>query len=304
MTQRPRSGQPIADAEGSGTWIETDEQIQQALAAAARHRGRPPKASPAAVGSPRPGAAGQQPVASANRAARRASPFRPTARPPIAVLTVFDDGKTSGEVIRLREPHFVIGRTEGDLRIGLDSHISARHLDITYHCIGGFHRWVITDLQSTHGLFVRVSRTALADKTEFLVGGGRYRFDELQIDGGSTTDLGMDGHAASATHGWSDGTARVRAPAVTELLGARIGNRIILIKPRYWIGSDPACEICRPEDPFCEPQHVRLYRKPKGTWHAEHNKTYNGLWVRMTQLTVESLAQFQIGEQRFQLKVP
>ena len=29
----------------------------------------------------------------------------------------------------------------------------------------------------------------------------------------------------------------------------------------------------------------------------------NGLWLRMPQITVESVAQFQIGEQRFQLKV-
>ena len=42
---------------------------------------------------------------------------------------------------------------------------------------------------------------------------------------------------------------------------------------------------------------------PRGGWHAEHNKTPNGLWLRMSQLTVESMAQFQIGEQRFQLKV-
>ena len=41
----------------------------------------------------------------------------------------------------------------------------------------------------------------------------------------------------------------------------------------------------------------------EGDWHAEHHKTPNGLWLRMPQITVESLAQFQIGEQRFQLRV-
>ena len=58
-----------------------------------------------------------------------------------------------------------------------------------------------------------------------------------------------------------------------------------------------------PDDPFCEPRHVRVYRGSRGAWHAEHHKTPNGLWLRMPQITVESLAQFQIGEQRFQLKV-
>jgi hypothetical protein len=74
-------------------------------------------------------------------------------------------------------------------------------------------------------------------------------------------------------------------------------------KSEYWIGSDPSCPICRADDPFCEPKHVRLYRASRGGWHAEQHKTPNGLWLRMQQIIVESLAQFQIGEQRFQLKV-
>ena len=78
----------------------------------------------------------------------------------------------------------------------------------------------------------------------------------------------------------------------------------MLVKNEYWIGADPACPICRPDDPFCEPRHVRLYRGgSRGGWHAEHHKTPNGLWLRMPQITVESTAQFQIGEQRFQLRV-
>jgi hypothetical protein len=46
-----------------------------------------------------------------------------------------------------------------------------------------------------------------------------------------------------------------------------------------------------------------VYRNPKGSWQAENNKTQNGLWVRVAQVRVESLVQFQIGEQRFQLRV-
>jgi hypothetical protein len=38
-------------------------------------------------------------------------------------------------------------------------------------------------------------------------------------------------------------------------------------------------------------------------WHAEHNKTQNGLWLRMSQIVAESMIQFQVGEQRFRLKV-
>jgi hypothetical protein len=94
-----------------------------------------------------------------------------------------------------------------------------------------------------------------------------------------------------------------RPPALTEVLGDRIGNRVVLVKPEYWIGSSANCFICRPDDPFCEPRHTRIYRTPKGHWFAEHNKSRNGLWLRMPQVSVETSLQFQIGEQRFRLKV-
>jgi len=90
---------------------------------------------------------------------------------------------------------------------------------------------------------------------------------------------------------------------VTEILGTEIGNRMLLVKPEYWIGSDPTCPIWRPDDLFCEPRHVRLYRGSHGGWHAEHNRTLNGLWMRMAQIVVDSTLRFQIGEQRFQIKV-
>jgi pSer/pThr/pTyr-binding forkhead associated (FHA) protein len=244
--------------------------------------------------------------AAGNAGGRPASPFRPTLRPPFAVLTVFDDGRTDGEVIRIRDSRFVIGRTEGDLRIPLDGRISSRHVEITHQEVGGLHRWVVTDLQSTHGLFARATSTLLTDKSEILVGSGRYRFDAPQGNAGATQDYGTNESVRDATQGWNEGTAPYRPPALTEMIGKEIGNRVLLIKPEYWIGSDPNCAICRPDDPFCEPRHARLHRGPRGDWHAEHKKTLNGLWVRRTQITVEanSSARFQIGEQRFMLRVP
>jgi hypothetical protein len=275
--------------------IETDEDIRQAVSSGRKAR----SPGPAAV-EPSPAAAAPAPQPAVIRAAVS---FRPTVRPPVAVLTVFDDGKTDGEMIRIRDHRFIIGRTEGDLCIPLDGRISARHLEITHQVVGGLHRWVVTDLQSTHGMFVRVSRTVLADKAEFLVGNGRYLFHAPYTDAGATLDQAPNEAGFSGTHGLDEGASPYRPPAVTELIGKDIGNRILLIKNEYWIGSDPSCAICRPDDPFCEPRHVRLYGGSKGGWHAEHPKTPNGLWLRMPQITVESVAQFQIGEQRFQLKV-
>jgi hypothetical protein len=209
-----------------------------------------------------------------------------------------------GEVVRIREPRFLIGRTDGDLRFPLDGRMSGRHVEITHQFVGGMHRWVITDLQSTHGMFVRVSKTALADKAEILVGGGRYRFDAPQAEAAATAEFAPDDPNRGSTRGWDDGPSPFRPPALSELLGSEIGNRTMLARNEYWIGSDPSCSICRPDDPFCDARHVRIYRKPQGTWHAEHNRTVNGLWLRMSQVTVDAMVHFQIGEQRFQIKLP
>jgi pSer/pThr/pTyr-binding forkhead associated (FHA) protein len=286
MIQPGRPGQASPAIDRSGTLLETDEDIRQALLSGLKGQQQNVPVEPRP--SPNTG--------------RPASQFRPTVRPPVPILTVFDDGKTDGEVIRLREPKFTIGRTEGDLRFPMDGRMSSRHVEITHQVVGGLHRWVVTDLQSKHGMFVRVSKTALADKAEFLVGNGRYRLDSNQPEPDTTADQVVGGPNTGETQGWADGPGPFRPPALTELLGQEIGNRVLLVKGEYWIGSDPTCPVCRPDDPFCDPKHVRLYRGSKGGWHAEHNKTQNGLWLRMAQITVESMIQFQIGEQRFKLK--
>ena len=318
MAHDPSSqGQPNPEPQRSRTIIETDEDLRRALLSGLKGppQGAPTENYPVAAPAPpaaarpvspaRPPSSGEHDVyeqSTEKGSGRSASPFRPTIRPPIAVLTVYDDGKTDGEVIRIRDYRFVIGRSEGDLRIPLDGRMSSRHVEITHQFVGGLHRWVVTDLQSMHGLFVRVSKTVLADKAEFIVGNGRYRLDLPQADAGATADYVVNEPARGQTQGWDEGPSPFRPPALTELLGKEIGNRTLLVKPEYWIGSDPGCPICRPDDPFCEPRHVRLF-SAKGSWYAEHNKTQNGLWLRMSQITVESMVQFQIGEQRFRLKV-
>jgi hypothetical protein len=250
--------------ERSGTVIGTDEDVQHAVASGAR---RVPQAMPAAPPS----------VTSLIPAAvRKASPYRPTRRPPLALLTVYDDGKLEGEVVRIRSSRFAIGRTEGDLCIPFDGLISSRHREISCHRVGGLNRWVVTDLQSKDGLFVRVGKTPLADKAEFLVGKGRYRFDAVHVDPAAMTGVDPSGNPPSKTRGWGEGSHSIRPPALTEIVGSEIGNRILLVKPEYWIGSDPSCQSCRSDDPFCEPRHVRLHLGARESWHVQNNKTACG----------------------------
>jgi hypothetical protein len=56
--------------------------------------------------------------------------FRPTLRPSTPVLTALDDGLDDGESVRLRESHFVIRRTEGDMYFPNDGQMSARHAEL------------------------------------------------------------------------------------------------------------------------------------------------------------------------------
>ena len=265
----------------SSTLIETDEDIRHALRSVEEDDAVVPESTPG----------------------RPASPYRPTVRPPLPILTVFDDGRSDGEVIRIRQPKFTIGRTEGDLRFPIDGRMSSKHVEITHQVVGGRHRWVVTDLQSTHGLFVRVSRTALADRAEFLVGNGRYRFEAARAEQDATVDQVSGVGTSGRTQGLDEGAGTFRPPALTEMIGKEVGNRLLLVKDEYWIGNDPRCQVCRPDDPFCEARHARLYRGSRGQWLAEHDRTKNGLWLRMSQIVAEAMIYFQVGEQRFKLKV-
>ncbi|HEX7449098.1 MAG TPA: FHA domain-containing protein [Pirellulales bacterium] len=318
MPPAPRPLQQ-APAQRMATCLETDDDVMDAL----RESLASPQSAPShpigpspPIGSPLPIAppATQRNTAAPRVAARPparhvaapqpslAAAYRPTLRPPMALLIVCDDGKAEGESFRLRDGRFVIGRTQGDLVIPHDGMISSRHVEITRQLVGGQSRWVITDLQSTNGLFVRISRTPLDDQSELLVGKGRYRLIVPASDGSATADYVPPHGARNATQAWGADAAAPAMPALVELVGNLLGNRVPLIGAEYWIGADPACEICRANDPFCEARHARLTRDAKSSWHVEQCKTVNGLWFRVPQVICESVVQFQIGEQRFRLR--
>jgi pSer/pThr/pTyr-binding forkhead associated (FHA) protein len=270
---------PSQPQQPTGTLLETDDAIRQAL-------------QPNKPGTP----LASKPPAPSTSVAR---PYCPTLRPPLAILTVFDDGKTEGEVIRIRADRFVIGRTEGDLVIPHDGLMSGRHVEITRQRVGEHWRWTVTDLQTRNGLFVRASRVALASGAEFLVGHGRYRFEVTAPAAAGAAP------ASEGTRSWgADATALLGGASLIEVIpGDPAGRKIVLSAKEYWIGSDPACAIRRQSDPFVEPRHVRLYRDDKENWHAQHNKTLNGLWLRVPHISVEDGCLFQIGEQRCRLNV-
>ena len=205
--------------------------------------------------------------------------FRPMLRPPVPRLCVCDDGKNDGEVIRIRDRSFVIGRTEGQLTIPADQLISARHAEIALETdANGETVWVVRDLASSHGTFFRARKTPLENGSELLIGSGKYRF----VLAGDSPDA---------------------RPSLVELFPGGASREMTIEGDEFWIGRDPACEEVRADDPFTEGRHAKIHRDSRGVWVAINNNSANGLWVRLARLEIRGESRFQMGEQRFQLTV-
>src|SRR5262249_10934848 len=179
-----------------------------------------------------------------------------------------------GEWVRLRGERYVIGRSEGDIRIPDDGLMSARHAELSRQRLPTGVRWALHDLNSTNGTFVRIGGTPLVPGQQLLVGHTHLRLEA--------------------------GPAAGDGPAPTALVGVgRSARRFPLAEKVVWIGRDPACGVCLADDPCVSPKHARLSRDRKGRWRVENNKSRNGLWLRIEQITLDTACQFQLGEQRF-----
>jgi pSer/pThr/pTyr-binding forkhead associated (FHA) protein len=224
-------------------------------------------------------------------------PERPLLRPPVALLCVLDDGKTDGEWVRLRADRTVIGRTEGDVRIPHDGVVSGQHAELVRQRVSNGFRWFLVDLKSTNGTFVRIGSTLLRHENEFLIGSGYYRFETAT----AAVTLPPPGTPQPSTQVWSGAPIHSLVPSLVEMGPDGPLRRINLTLPEYWIGRDAkSCPIARPDDVLVNARHARLYRDAKGQWHIEHNKSLNGLWLRIVEpMPLGNACQFRMGEQRF-----
>jgi pSer/pThr/pTyr-binding forkhead associated (FHA) protein len=231
-----------------------------------------------------------------------AVPFRPTRRPPMALLHVLDDGRDEGEVIRLRNNTLVIGRSSGDLLIPHDGMMSGRHAELSRVNDKGRWRWFLADLQSSNGTYVRTTRVVLKHEQDFLLGGKRYRFDSAPQGAELLTQA--PANTEQKTLGWSSAKPSDLVPSLVELLPQGVGQRYFLAQPDMWIGRDPAqCTIVIQDDPMVSPRHAHLTRDNAQRWTLENAGAANGIWVRVTRIAIDGTGQFQLGEQRFMLRV-
>ncbi len=307
MSGQPPSGGPgpRPPVQRSPTRLESVDDIRAAIQARqAELLGRinAPPAGPQAAAPPGADAPGSPKTAPAAPAAPEASPFRPSVRPPVALLCVLDDDGDDGEWVRLRADRFVIGRTEGDLVLPHDPQISGRHAELVRgQDEDGWH-WLLTDLGSTNGTFVRAGSALLKDGQEFLVGRSRYRFEAARAEPVSAP---APATTPGGTATWNFPGVPPGVPSLVEVTPTGPGERRPLINPEYWLGSDAAaCAVVPKNDPYVNPRHARLARDAKGRWHIANHRSVNGVWLRVEQMPLAGSCQFQLGEQRFILRVP
>ena len=230
--------------------------------------------------------------------------YRPSLRPSMALLHVLDDGDDSGEVLRIRASSFVIGRVEGNITIPHDGGISGRHVEISRRHENGEHHWYLKDLQSTNGTFVRAATVILSQDQEFLIGGGRFRFE---VPAAPAESAPITDAAANATRKWESlsGSTTVSGlqPVLVDVSPGRPGRRFALREQEYWVGRDPSQSSIVVDDPMVDRRHARVYRDEKNRWIIANARSRNGLWARIQEVALGRGGFFQCGEQRFFFKV-
>ena len=220
--------------------------------------------------------------------------FRPVNRPPMAVLLIFDDGRETSEPIRIRGDNTTIGRN-ADVSIPHDPSIADQHARIIRARGRDKYYWLVKDLDSSSGLFVRVKKAILREGTEFLAGSHQYKFKEAPPMSQGNTKF-RDRLAAGSIPGQSMFQSEVAYPSIQR------GNAecLWLIVDDYWIGRDKNCGLCVPDDRLLADKHVQLTKTSKG-WQLSSYGVTNGFWIRMKEVRVTKSCTFQLGEQRFRL---
>lgn len=215
------------------------------------------------------------------------------------MLRVVDDPGKRGIRHHLMQDKTVFGRSEGDILVPHDGMMSARHAELVrQRCRNGW-RWILNDLGSTNGTYVRVGSGILRDGQEFIVGRSRYRFDAAKGDQSPPEQTANSG----ATLAWQGGGVTALLPSLVELLPQGEGRRILIAAEEVWLGRDATCQAIPADDPFISPRHARVHKDPRGRWFIENNRSLNGVWVRVEQMHLDGNCQFMIGEQRFKLQV-
>ncbi len=243
----------------------------------------------------------EQPVSQLQNSAGP-KPFRPNIRPPMALLTILDDGDDTGEIVRVRAHATIVGRVDGDIVIGHDNGISSRHAEISRRSENGEWAWYLKDLQSTNGTFVRTSTVLLSQGQELLIGRRRFRFEAPATALGAVEPAPV----ANATQKWEslsrDQILAASRPELVDISPGSLPQRFPLPDGETFLGRDASLCSIIVEDDLVDRRHARLFRDAKGRWVIANLQSRNGLWARVQEVKLGRGAYFQCGEQRFLFK--
>ena len=275
------------ERQSSGTVLESAEEIRQAIQSAR-------KSPPSADEHPRE-------IARESQASSTTQSFRPRNRPPMAVLCVRFDEEDTGQELAVFTSPFVIGRVEGNLVIEHDSEISGRHAELIRVFDNGRHYWQLHDLKSTNGTFVRAAVALLKDHQEIILGGRRYRFE---IEGEGSDPAKSNSPTTRKVQQALSRPVQKPLAVLVEVGDTAKEKRFTVTATEHWIGLDSRLCSNVLDDPMVSPRHARLYRDKQNRWLLANAKSLNGIWLRINRIDLGNTAQFQLGEQRFSIRVP
>lgn len=206
--------------------------------------------------------------------------FRPQLRPPTPVLRVMDDDQQGFEELRLRSKAFTLGRVHGELTFGNDRVMSSRHARITLETnkATGEKRWMLQDLGSVNGTFLRVPEVPLSDRERLWLGGDLIRVS-LNKKTGELTLVEL----------------KTENP-----------DRATLRPGVHWVGLGSGCVEFLKASPFLDDRGFSAESDAAGRWRLIDHDSTNGLWRSIDEEPVELAhdTQFKLGEQHFIFKLP
>jgi pSer/pThr/pTyr-binding forkhead associated (FHA) protein/predicted amidophosphoribosyltransferase len=302
-------GAPLEDAPQRGDRGASEP--QPAAGAHASHSSGPPlplvRPASAAVVTPTIPGARPAPAEAPLPAERRAPVTRPPeplgkpqdtaisrAPAPHGRLVVIVEDGSEGRSYPFAPPHIDVGRSEGDVTLRDDPYVSPRHARIM--AVGG--EWVLRDLASTNGIFVRIrKRERLLDGDLLLLG-----LEVLQFQAVSNAERGL-GHASQ------HGTLLFGSPATPRY--ARLCQRTVegvtrdvhhLVRDETVIGREHG-DIVFTGDPFLSRRHAVLSRDPAtGDFSLADLDSSNGTYLAIREdVTLASGDYVRIGQHLFRV---
>lgn len=204
--------------------------------------------------------------------------FRPTVRPPTAVLHVFDDNQETFDRVRIRQTPFDIGRNEGNLTLPHERLMSRRHARIDRRLIEGQWQWTLRDLGGINGTFVSARKVRLRNGDELLLGADLVRFYQ---QGGPENAM------------------------LAKVIPGRLEEQVTLRPGVHWIGSDAnQCLPILKGNALLDPRHLRIELDEDRQWRLYDCGSTNRIWVRVEEIRLVDGCCFQAGEQRFSFHLP